>query len=213
MNFKEGAVVRTADGEKVGTVDRIVVDPINDEVTHIVVRAGVLFAEDRVIPVESVSNATQSVVKLITTNEDLDAFPRFEETYYISPPAKRDAAAEEVHTVMPLYYYPPLGSMYPAFPAVAMPELGYVNRNIPADTVAISKGTRVLDDDGKHVGDVQEVFTDDQERVTHILISKGLIFTSEKLVPITWVDILGENTIHLNVDTDILHNLPEYHPA
>jgi sporulation protein YlmC with PRC-barrel domain len=50
MRIKEGDRVETYNGEKVGTVSRVVIDPRNKEITNIVVGKGFLFKEDRVLP-------------------------------------------------------------------------------------------------------------------------------------------------------------------
>lgn len=53
MQFKQGTHVYTIDGKDVGAIDRVVLDPKTDEVTHVVVRRGWLFSEDKVVPISS----------------------------------------------------------------------------------------------------------------------------------------------------------------
>ena len=45
MQFKQGATVSTYDGKNVGHVDRVVLNPKTKEVTHIVVRKGLLVSD------------------------------------------------------------------------------------------------------------------------------------------------------------------------
>jgi uncharacterized protein YrrD len=71
MELKEGATVKTNDGQKVGTIDRIVVDPATNEVTHIVIEKGFLFTEDRILPVATFIMAGDVVV-LNHPVDDLD---------------------------------------------------------------------------------------------------------------------------------------------
>ncbi|MFN8447928.1 MAG: PRC-barrel domain-containing protein [Anaerolineae bacterium] len=40
MQFKQGTHVYTSDNQDVGTIDRVVLDPQNDEVVGLVVRKG-----------------------------------------------------------------------------------------------------------------------------------------------------------------------------
>lgn len=47
MQFKDGANVYTADGHTVGSIDRVVIDPRTNEVTHVVVRRRLFFTEDQ----------------------------------------------------------------------------------------------------------------------------------------------------------------------
>jgi sporulation protein YlmC with PRC-barrel domain len=60
MQFKENAEVLTSSGEKVGRIDRVVIDPKSKELTHVVVKKGFLFTKDKVVSVDHVE----------TTNED-----------------------------------------------------------------------------------------------------------------------------------------------
>ena len=55
MQFKRGANVYTADGDRVGDVERVVLDPRSKEVTHIVVDKGFLFDDDRVVPLNLIA--------------------------------------------------------------------------------------------------------------------------------------------------------------
>ena len=111
MQFKEGAQVFTSDGEEAGKVDRVVLDPITNEITHLVVRKGFLFTEDKVVPIDLVQSATEERVELKGV-EDLDALPQFEETYYVraeetEPGRARAPGAYSPGYVRPYYWYPP----------------------------------------------------------------------------------------------------------
>ncbi len=83
MQFKQGANVSTFDGKSVGTVDRVVLTPKTKEVTHIVVRKGFLFSEDKIIPLSLITSATENQVTLRQDATDLDKLPPFEEVHYI----------------------------------------------------------------------------------------------------------------------------------
>src|SRR5437764_14992512 len=97
----------------------------------------------------------------------------------------------------------------------SQPEfMARVQKNIPEGTVAVREGARVLSRDGKHVGDVAEVFTDPaSNRVTHLLISHGVLSKDHKLIPISWIKLEAEDEVTLSVDTAIVENLPEYAPT
>ena len=212
MEFKEGTKVKMANGDTVGTVDRIVIDPVSDEVTHIVVRKGFLFTEDRVIPIEDLSWADDETVLLSGSVEDFESFPLYEETYYVSPTGEYTTAPWSTWDITPLYYYPPAGmGFYPYSPiAHNEPKVAQHTRNVPDDTVVISKGTTVTTRDGENAGHVEETFTNSEGQVTHILISKGLFFTTERLVPVHWVRWTSDDEIRLNVPNEVVENLPEF---
>src|SRR5690606_28706284 len=83
MQIREGVQVFTDDGDRVGVVDRVVVDPASKDVTHLVVRKGVLFIEDKVIPMDKVHIVLEDRVTLREDVGDLNELPDFEESYFV----------------------------------------------------------------------------------------------------------------------------------
>jgi uncharacterized protein YrrD len=217
MQFKEGTTVVTADGQEVGDLDRIVLNPSTEKVTHLVVRKGLLLPEDKLVPLDLVDAITEDQIALKETVAALSDLTDFEETYYLSYPeegAKRPVPADYAR---PVYWYPPPGTPWWGFPA--SPYIGFtdtppvteVEQNIPEGTVALQEGADVISADGKHVGDVEQIFTETEtNRATHFLISQGLLLKEKKLVPTAWIDTIGERAVSLVVKSDFLDNLPEY---
>ena len=212
MEIKVGTTVKSTDGEKIGTIDRVVIDPTRDEVTHIVVRKGFLFTEDRVIPVNMLAQTGGGTIVVITTAERLENFPLFEETYFISPDTDKLPLELEGASPSPLLYYPPAGALgNPLYAAVltgAMTE--HVNRNIPKHNVAISSDTRITTSDGEDAGHIEKTITDDDGNITHLLISKGMIFHTERLIPIYWVYWVSDDELRLSVPTEVVESVPEF---
>ena len=83
MELREGAGVYTPDNEQVGTVSGFVLDPKTNVVTHLVVQKGLLFTEDRVLPLEGVRSATEDRVILRENIDDIDQLTPFEESHYV----------------------------------------------------------------------------------------------------------------------------------
>lgn len=203
MEFKEGVTIYTADGHTAGMVERFVIDPQTRTVSGLVARQGFLFTEDKVIPVEAVATADAERVVLRVDAGNPDDLPRFEETYYVTPDEKELSA----DYTAPLYYYPPVG-MAPLAP-LPLPGTEKSYQNIPAGTVALQTGAAVMSRDGQHVGDVREVIADAHtSEVTHFVISQGLLFKEEKTVPMSWVDEVHEDEIHLAVNAAMLERVP-----
>jgi len=208
MEFKEGTTIYTADGETAGTVERFIIDPQTRTVSGLVARQGLLFTEDRVIPVDAVVLADAGRIVLHPDAGHPDDFPPFEETYYVTPDASEFSADYALPYVAPLYYYPPVSL---GAPVVPMTSVGREEKfqNIPLGSVAVATGSAVMSRDGHHVGDVQRVIADSQtNEVTHFVISQGLLFTEEKTVPVRWVEDVEENEIHLAVSAKLLERLP-----
>jgi sporulation protein YlmC with PRC-barrel domain len=218
MELKEGMNVFTPGGEQVGTVNRFVLDPATNEVTHIVIQKGWLLPEDKVVPFEMVSSATGESVVLSEDVGDFEKLPPFEETQFVR--ATDDLPSDPEVTPDPSYQYTPAYYWYPAqsnigFPGIALGHYvwpsGETKRNIPADTVPLKEGTNIVSSDGKHVGDVERLFLEeDSNKVTHFVISQGVLFKDRKLVPAHWVKSVEEDGVNLVVSSQLLERLPSY---
>jgi uncharacterized protein YrrD len=74
-----------------------------------------------------------------------------------------------------------------------------------------SKGAAVRNADGKRVGDVIGVAIDPRNKeVTHLLVQKGFLFTTDRVLPIHMVASTSEDEVRLREDAADLDDLPEY---
>ena len=215
MELREGTDVFTSTGEQVGTINRFVLDPATNEVTHIVVEKGWLLPEDKVVPMDMISTATEERVVLKEDIGEFDQLPPFEEIHYVElaqgdiPPT-----GDLTHRHAPAYYwYPPSGFI--GNPALGPEYYGLrpteTSRNIPADTVPLKEGANVMSSDREHVGDLERLFVDsDSHQATHLVISQGLLFKDRKLIPASWVKSVEEDQVQLWVPSRLLERLPAY---
>lgn len=215
MQFKQGVSVVTADGQDVGRVDRVVIEPRTKEVTHIVVRQGFLFTEDKVVPISLIASATEDRVTLREDAGNLDKLPPFEEVQYVPlNDAEANAAAYPADYAPPLYPYPPVTGWIGYsmnYPAYYPPRIVDTEQNIPDDTVALAEGARVISADGEHVGNIERVLTEPEaDRATSFIISQGLIFTERKRIPMSWVSKIEEDAVYLSVRAEMLKDLRAY---
>jgi uncharacterized protein YrrD len=214
MEIKENAGVYAAGGEKIGEVDRVVIDPRTREVSHLVTRKGLLFTREKVIPLDSVIEAEGDRIVLEAGANDPDWFPDFEEEHYLPSERLVRGGKPGAGYARPfLFYYPRTGK--PWWGSVpGYPPPNYVprtERNIPAGTVPLDEGARVMSHDGKKAGKVTRVFTEpDEKRVTHLVISRGLLSKVRKLITTDWVKTVSDGAVHLSVDKDVIDQLPEY---
>ena len=214
MELKEGTSVFAASGEEVGKINRFVLDPTTNEVTHLVVQKGWLLPEDKVLPISTVSSATDERV-VLNQVEDLDQLPVFEVTHFVEL-TDEDAYPTDASAYRhaPAYYwYPPAG--YVGYPELGPGYYGLqpveTTPNIPAGTVPLKEGANVMSSDGEHVGDVERLIVDsDTNQATHFLISEGLFFKERKLVPAHWVRSVEEDQVQLSVPSRVLERLPAY---
>ncbi|HET9909096.1 MAG TPA: PRC-barrel domain-containing protein [Anaerolineales bacterium] len=230
MELKEGTSVFTTGGKEVGKINRFVLDPTTNEVTHIVVQKGWLFSEDKVVPFGMVNSATMERVVLSENIDTFDQLPPFEERHYVkagesegSDSHDQQSDQDEIRKVdvrregrlrdddFPSYYwYPPHGYVGYPIGVYGWPSLE-TTRNIPGNTISLKEGTDVVSSDGKHVGDIERLFVaSDSNKVTHFVISQGLLFKDRKLIPAHWVRTADEGKVDLAVSTQLLKDLPTY---
>ena len=213
MELKEGATVFSADEKEVGKINRFVLNPVSNKVTHFVVEKGLLFPEDKVIPLDWVTGSGEDRVTLSKGAAAVEDLPPFEETNYVQlDDTERQRFAAVPYTYAPTYYwYPPYGAPTYLYPGT-MPDVATeTERNIPENTVALREGSGVFDTDGDHIGDVERVMVDpNTKRATHFVISQGLLLKERKLVPLEWVRSVMENRVLLAVGSKLIDRLPGY---
>ena len=215
MRLTKGADIYSSTGEKLGILDRVVIDPETKEVNHLVISKGGLFKTDKVLPMDMVNQEIEDQITLLAPKHDLDEFQDFEETEYVNV----DETDTPEVVVPASYWYPPLnmvwwragGTEHPAMHP-AMPQ--YVPKTkqlIPEGTVALEEGARVVSSDDKHVGNIEQIIVDEQDnRVTHFVVSEGVLFKDRKLIPVTWISHIDEDEVHLSTSAGVMDRLPGY---
>lgn len=216
MELKEGTDVFTSSGEQVGRINRFILHPSTNEVTHIVVQKGWLLPDDKVVPMTMINTATEDRVVLNEEISEFDELPSFEETHYVELTADdRPPAERPVSSFAPAYYwYPPSGYIgYPAFGPGYHGGPVETTRNIPEDTIPLEEGSEVVGSDGDQIGNIERLVVDSEShRATHFVISSGGLLKERKLVPAHWVRSIEENKVQLVVSSKLLDRLPDYQP-
>lgn len=184
MQLQKNAAVLSADGQRIGSLNRVMVHPDTLVLTDIVVRPGTMVnQEDRVVPVKLVTKSTLDEVLVNIKAEDLETFPPYKEG---------DIAVKSAE--------PPFTEEF---------VVG-IDHNIPKETVAIKVGASVVSADGKDVGTVERIVTDAaDEQSTHLLISQGRIKKRMKLIPMDWVRNVDEETVYLLVYKTSVNDLAD----
>ena len=214
MQFKKNCDVVTHDKNIVGRIDRVVIDPATDEVSHLVVKKGILFTEDKVVPITDIETTNEKTTILKKTAEP-DDYPEFDETHYIPNAGVEDFDRRQTDEARQLLWYhaavkaPYLKSS--PYPSDHKP-LYYkkTHRNIPDDAVALEEGADVRDSDGKHLGTIEDIYAEPETfTITHLLVSTGMIKKNRKLVPVNWIKGIVEDAVQLHINRRVFENLPD----
>ena len=77
--LKEGTDVLSSDGEHVGDVERLLVEPASNQVSHFVISQGVFFKDRKLVPMHWVRSVAEDNVHLSVTSEFLEQLPSYED--------------------------------------------------------------------------------------------------------------------------------------
>lgn len=193
----------------------MIIDPNTREVTHIVIEKGLMFTTNKIIPIDRIDPQDPEKLMLNTMEQDLSQFDDFEETHYVDLDNTEYPGSDVTNS----FWYPPVDYVWwrSGMPAITPPAPVYTvqtSQNIPEGTVALEEGAKVISADDKHVGSIEQLVVDIQDkRVSHFIIGEGLLFKERKLIPVTWISTIGEKEIRLSVKSGTLERLPAYHPA
>ena len=109
--------------------------------------------------------------------------------------------------------YPPYPGGVPEIAHYGPPYVTKTHGNIPADTVALREGAKVISRDQIEVGHLTQVLMNTStDQVTHFVIAKGFLVKENRLIPVGWVDRLADNEVHLAIDSNTVERLPVVEP-
>jgi len=201
--------VYTARDEHVGSVDRIVMDPATQRMTHVVVRKGLFLPEDKLIAVEDISTATPQRVNLRQDVSPDDLLPFVEQHYVPLDEADRLPEPDGEYRGMALAWYGPVGDTAPLPPETVT---AVNERNIPDRLAAVEVGIPVFASDREDVGRLDRVITDDSGFPSYIVVNDGGLRPESRAVPIAWVEDIAENVILLAARSRMVRAIPPLGP-
>ena len=205
--FTIGTEARCTDGV-CGELSRVVVDPVGNTVTHLVVepkhRAGLA----RLVPIDLVEAASPEVLLHCT----LDAFEQLdpaEETQFVPGSVGYAAYGPEQVVAWPYYGLNP-GAGLPGGVDLATagfsPTVTY--DRVPLGEVEVQRGDPVEATDGS-IGRIHGLVIDPHDhQVTHVLLQEGHLWGRKDVaIPIKAVSRVGD-TIRLNISKQEVQDLP-----
>lgn len=193
MEFKNGTNVYTADGKGAGSLHRVVLDPQTKEVTHIVIQRGLLVKEDKVIPMAKVASASQEKVALNCEIDELKEMPPL-----------------VIEHIVPTDEGQTYGKVLGGINMPPNPEADVrmeATRTIPDDLVALKEGARVMSEDDKHVGDIEQIFTE-EGKATRLTLTQGTLVKNKKTIPFEMVKMVSDDEVDLTIQAQQLEEMP-----
>ena len=176
-----------------GQSKEVVMDRGTEEVTHLVVKEKHAPHTELLVPIDLITETTPHMIRLRCANDELAK---------IQPFRKIEVIEEKIPHYVPDPYLLP----------VQVPETRWVTvrrEAIPPGEIAVRQGARVEATDG-HVGRLDEFLVDPvTEHVTHLVMREGHLWSQRDVtIPVSEIDRLGENVIHLKLNRDQVETLP-----
>jgi sporulation protein YlmC with PRC-barrel domain len=171
----------------------VILNPVTDEVTHIVVeREGFPFT-DRLVPMGMVEHSTSKQVELRCSSDELAEMESFTETEFVRPANVSS---------LPLLMWP-----YAAAEEALMP---LEHERIPAGELAVRKSARIRATDGE-VGRVDEFLVDPEDgQITHLVMREGHLWGSKEIaIPVSAIAQIKEDMVYLKLDKAEIEALPK----
>jgi sporulation protein YlmC with PRC-barrel domain len=186
--------VQCTDGQA-GFVSTVIVDPVRQEITHLVVQTGP--ETDHMVPLDRVDRTDDDTVYLRCTLAELEDMPAFTETHYVR--------AE--HPDYSLYQ----GGAYQS-PYVTIVQKDYVpveEEQVPPGELAMNRGTKISASDGR-VGELEEFIIDARTgKVSHFILRKGHLWGKREItIPMSAIDRVEGDTVYLKLDKRAVEDLP-----
>jgi uncharacterized protein YrrD len=210
IQFQKNATVLTANGHPLGSLNRIVVNPVSKELAGIVVRTGSLLnPQEKVVPIDLIAETTEEKVLLHSHPDTPESFEPFEERRLVDTNRSPDHHTDVPNMPLVALGKPDLGmTMLPPEPGEQF--VTAIEQNIPEGTVAVKEGANIITSEGRYAGSMESVFADAADtQITHLLISNGLIAREKKVIPIQWVMTMDEDEIHLRVEKVSIEELSD----
>ncbi len=210
IRLTKDADIFSKKGEKIGNLDRVVLDPETKKVSYLVVKVGLLFKTSKVIPVGLFSLEGERIT-LIDDTKDMDFYPDYEESSFIGV-VDTDFPEQTVESVV---WYPPVTGWDPStrmmYPTPVPMYVRRSNNAIPEDCVALDEGASVVSQDDQDIGNVERIIVEPKDnRATHIVVGSGLLNKEYRMVPTFWIKTVTDDKVYLSIEADFYEKLPEH---
>ena len=182
----------------------VLIDPVADQVAHLVVKEDVSNTE-YIVPVDFIAETVADTIRLRCDRAKLEKMHPFVKTKFIEEKVPNSNwASGGTYGLGSYYYLPYVNSEIPVYEAVEQ-------KQIPPGELAVSRGTRVDATDG-FVGKVDEfVVSPKNGHITHLVMHEGHIWgRKDVIIPISAMGDTHDDTVFLKLDKHQIESLPTF---
>jgi osmotically-inducible protein OsmY/sporulation protein YlmC with PRC-barrel domain len=226
--IRRGLPVYTADGDRLGTVDHLLVDPATHRVTHLIIHRGRWFSqgEDYIVPIDDVTTASEYGIRLRLRREEISQLARYQPTAGDAEIQAQVARSLDTHpetrgkgvrVEVERGLVRLLGEVSEAVAQAATRlaswirgVIGVEDRTTRHEEPGFRIGAPVFAQDGR-TGHLRAVVVDPHSRhVTHLIIHRGFLLDEDRIVPVELVERATPEGIFLHLTSQELARQPLY---
>jgi uncharacterized protein YrrD len=209
-----GAHVRSSDGKRLGSIERLIYHPDTNQVHGFLLAKG-HFSTNKIVAAGQVASTDHDGIVLKLDAHQAEQLPNFVQEQMLRAPGNltyggRWGAIVDVQgTGNQWMIRGQSGGQFAhtgAESAFLVAPIGTVEAqnldNLPEDSILLSEGTDVVGSDGKKVGRVDEVFVDGKRGITGFLVKAGHLFRHDIRVPMSSVAGISHAHVRLNVTAE-----------
>jgi hypothetical protein len=204
MEIPLNAQVECTDG-LCGRSVYVLINPIFDKVTHLVVREDSTSTE-YVVPIDVISETVADTIRLRCSKAKLEKMEPFVKTIFIEKkvPAENFGYGRGMGGMGAYYYMPFVISDL----TVQMPV---EHLQIPPGELAVRRGTRIEATDG-YVGHIDEfVVNPKNSHITHLMMREGHLWgQKDVIIPLSAMGDIRKDTVFLKLDKQQIEALPTF---
>lgn len=205
MEIPLNAQVECTDGVY-GRSEYVLIDPVTDQVTHLVVKETAAPNTEYLVSVDFVTETIADTIRLICSKAELEHMTPFIKTEFVEEKVLDYAGYRGggLSGTGSFYYMPYVTS------EIRVPVLA-AHQQIPPGELAVHRGTRVEATDG-YVGHVDEfVVNPENGHITYLVMREGHLWgKKDVIVPLSALGENREDTVFLNLDKRQVELLPTF---
>ncbi len=203
MEIPLNAQVECTDGV-CGRSEFVLINPVIDQVTHLVVKEDSSPNVEYIVPVEFVVETSTDTIRLRCSKAELEKMDPFIQTTFIKEkvPDRNYASGGGMIGLGSFYYMPYVTSEISVYETEK-------DQQIPPGELAVRRGTRVKATDG-YVGHVDEfVVNPENGHITHLVMREGHLWGQKDVtIPLSAMVETREDTVFLKLDKHQIESLP-----
>lgn len=184
-----------------GHTQAVVLNPVKDIVTHVVVKEHKSPHTERLVPIDLIDASLADNMHLKLSESMLQSLPPFFEVEYIQTTVPHYMEVSDMSYDM-AYMEP-----------VVIPEKKIIQKKdyyVPKDELAVNRGAKVYSVDGQAIGKVDEFLVDESgHHVTHLILREGHVLGKRDVfIPVSEIESINEADLHLKLDKRNVEKLP-----